>query len=396
MAKYRIAYSLCGEGYGHYGRSAGVIRELAKRLPESQIDLYCYANAYEIVTKEKSLPKNVAVYKIPGFKFRHNKKSKIDLFKTFVLERENHLVAFFIIKIFVLQYFVLPIINLFKKKNTIAYRSTKVFFHNFDVAVVDFEALLPRVAKLRNKKFITLDNLHIMLFGKFDLRKYTAKEMFKFLGNKFFLTLGWPVSKPFLLTTIYNYPIRPKYINKVKQIRPLVRPQVLQYKNKVRSDNYILLYLRRMVKNQILPIITQITNYNFVVFVENLTEEERKLYQNDWIEFHDINPAKFLEYLVNCKAVISTGGYTLITESLILKKPYFAIPLGGLFGLEQKLNLNILIHLNCGSGCRPDQLTKEKVLEFLKKIPFYQEHVDQYALNDSITEVADYIIEKLK
>ena len=46
MNSKRIAYSLNGEGYGHYGRSIGIIKFLANYFPDFQIDVYCYYNTY--------------------------------------------------------------------------------------------------------------------------------------------------------------------------------------------------------------------------------------------------------------------------------------------------------------------------------------------------------------
>ena len=55
MNSKRIAYSLNGEGYGHYGRSIGIIKFLANYFPDFQIDVYCYYNTYSIISKDLHL-----------------------------------------------------------------------------------------------------------------------------------------------------------------------------------------------------------------------------------------------------------------------------------------------------------------------------------------------------
>lgn len=394
MSKTRIAFSLCGEGYGHYGRCAGVIKGLSERLPDAIIDVYCYAHSYEIISKDHELPPNVLIHKIPGFTFKHSKDSKIDLLGT-LTGKDNWLVSLEIVKLALLRYIVDPLISIFSKQNSLAYNMTHDYFEEFDVAISDFEALLPRAARLRKKELITLNNLHIMLYGRFDLKQYSLKEMFKFLANKFFLKIYHPVPDKFLLTTIYDYPIRPWYSKKVQQIRPLVRNDIVKRRKQAVRKDFVLVYVRSILKDKILPIISQIEGTKFVAFVDDLTEEERKLYGRSWIEFREISPARFIDCLLTCKAVISTSGFTLITESLILKKPYFAIAIGGILGLEQKLNLNILKSIHCGSGCKVNELNRERVERFLEKADYYADKAAEYDLHDSTEEVIELVMEKL-
>lgn len=394
MSKTRIAFSLCGEGYGHYGRCAGVIRKLSEKLPDAIIDVYCYAHSYEIIIRDKELPENVKIHKIPGFTFKHNKRSKIDFFGT-LMGKENWIVSLEIIKLAILRFLVDPIISLFSKRNGLGYNMTRKYFDEFDVAISDFEALLPRAAKLRKKELITLNNLHIMLYGRFDLKQYTLKEMFKFLANKFFLKIYHPVPEKFLLTTIDDYPIRPWYSKRVRQVRPLVRLEILKRRKQSVRGNYVLVYVRSILKNKILPLLTKVEGVNFVVFVDNLTKEEHALYDRSWIDFRDINPAKFVDALLKCRAVISTAGFTLITEALFLKKPYFAIAIGGILGLEQKLNLNILKGIQCGNGCKVNELTQERLISFVEKIDYYADNAEAFDLHDSTDDVVELVMEKL-
>ena len=55
----------------------------------------------------------------------------------------------------------------------------------------------------------------------------------------------------------------------------------------------------------------------------------------------------FLEDLTSCKAVMATAGFTLMTESFYLRKPYLALPMHGQF--EQELNAFWMAKLNYGT-----------------------------------------------
>ena len=45
----------------------------------------------------------------------------------------------------------------------------------------------------------------------------------------------------------------------------------------------------------------------------------------------------FLQDLASCKAVMATAGFTLMTESFYLRKPYLTLPMRGQF--EQEINI---------------------------------------------------------
>ena len=50
------------------------------------------------------------------------------------------------------------------------------YFDDFDIAISDLEPLLPRIADVRRKPFLALDNQHAMLFCKINTKEFTLKE----------------------------------------------------------------------------------------------------------------------------------------------------------------------------------------------------------------------------
>ncbi len=63
---------------------------------------------------------------------------------------------------------------------------------------------------------------------------------------------------------------------------------------------------------------------------------QRNRSSDDNIQFFPPGRNSFLEDLASAKAVIATAGFTLISESLYLRKPYLAFPMKGQY--EQELN----------------------------------------------------------
>ncbi len=62
--------------------------------------------------------------------------------------------------------------------------------------------------------------------------------------------------------------------------------------------------------------------------------------------YRKFNEDRFFNDLGSCKAVLANGGFTLISESIYLKKPVLSIPVKGQF--EQILNAIYLERLGYG------------------------------------------------
>src|SRR4030043_322782 len=151
MQKIKIAYSICGEGHGHYGRNVEIIRELLKKLPNCQIDLYLYGDTLNIFQKDKEVCKLINIYKIKGFRFIYRKSGIFTSLVSTGFNANNFNVFFQIIKLNLLYVLFLITNKLFKFNFKLFKNYNKKYFKEFDFAITDLEPLLPRIALLRNK-----------------------------------------------------------------------------------------------------------------------------------------------------------------------------------------------------------------------------------------------------
>jgi uncharacterized protein (TIGR00661 family) len=87
----------------------------------------------------------------------------------------------------------------------------------------------------------------------------------------------------------------------------------------------------------------------------------------------------FLQDLASSKALMGTAGFTLITESLYLRKPYLAMPMRGQF--EQELNGYLLGRLNYGKNVR--RTTREAIGDFLYHLPDFEDNMQGYQASDN-------------
>src|SRR3989344_4478709 len=106
-------------------------------------------------------------------------------------------------------------------------------------------------------------------------------------------------------------------------------------------------------------------------FKEKIKEEN--------ITFKKFSVKGFLDDLASCKAVITNGGFTLITEALYFGKPILSQPVQGQF--EQIINAYYLNKL--GYGMHVDELGKKDIGLFLNNLKLYERNLRGYTANDN-------------
>ncbi len=187
-------------------------------------------------------------------------------------------------------------------------------------------------------------------------------------------------SKACLVITFHNAKItNPKTF----LFPPILRKEVLEIKPQ--SRDYILVYLSFQYEN-IIDLLKNIDG-KFVVYGMDRDDTDGN------IVFKKSSQEKFLKDLADCKAVIATAGFTLITEALYLGKPYLAIPVKKQF--EQILNAYYLDKL--GYGKYWEELDRGKIGLFLSNLDEYREKLAGYEREDNskIFRKIDELIDSL-
>jgi uncharacterized protein (TIGR00661 family) len=92
------------------------------------------------------------------------------------------------------------------------------------------------------------------------------------------------------------------------------------------------------------------------------------------ITYKPFSKEVFLKDLAECKAVMATAGFTLMTESIHLQKPYLALPMIGQF--EQELNAFLLEELDYGINLR--EISREAIGDFLYRLPDFETNLKSY------------------
>jgi uncharacterized protein (TIGR00661 family) len=342
-----ILYGVCGEGFGHSSRAIAVASYLEQK--GNKIKIITYSQGYD------ALKNRFDIFQVKGLHM--------------VFEK-----------------------NILKKRKTIA-QNIDNFSVNLkrlnefdslikdfppDLCISDMEPIVPIISNWYSLPLISFDNQHRISHLKFNVPKedyadyILAKEIIKAIAKK---------ADQVIITSFAEMPLKDKYKRNTTIVPPIIREEIKNIKPK--EGNKILVYLTK--KNDAFLEILKDLNKEFTVYGYNTRKKEGNL---------KFKLSKtFLEDLSNCKAVIGTAGYTLISESIYLKKPYFAIPLGGQF--EQLLNAIFI--KNAGFGDYSKEPAEKDLVYFLYKLKDYRKKLKEYNPDyNKIYKILDKILRKVQ
>lgn len=340
----RILYGVASEGFGHAARSKAVIEQLNKN---NKIKVVTSAKAYSYLNKFFDV-------------------EKIDYFK--IIYKENKVKKFLTLLNFLIM---IPII--FAK-----IRKISKIMGDFkpDVVITDFENLVVYFAFLKNIPVISVGNHHIITEAHH--KNIPVKYWFDELIIKIIIKLFIIKYDKNFISTFYDCKLKN---NSSVLIKPVLRKDILNAKTS--NKNNILVYQTSKSNEKLIGELQKI-NQKFIVYGFH----ENKNLGN--VVLKDFSENGFLNDLKSCKAVITNGGFNVITESLYLKKPILSIPVKKQF--EQILNAIYLERL--GYGMFAEETSKEIIEEFIKKIPVYKnklKNYEKYNNDEAIRKIEDAI-----
>jgi uncharacterized protein (TIGR00661 family) len=136
---------------------------------------------------------------------------------------------------------------------------------------------------------------------------------------------------------------------------------------------HVLVYLTK--PNPPLIAVLRTLPETFIVYCHNRVGEEGNI-------IHRAQGESYLRDLGSCKAIIGTTGFSLIADSIYLRKPYFGVPLKRQF--EQTHNARFLVESGLGEAA--EEATAEQIGRFLARLPEYRAKLAAYALDPAEQE----------
>ncbi len=321
----RIVYGVAGEGYGHSSRALTVIPFLQKLGHE--VIVLTYKNAYD------ALKDKFKVIKIHGIGLVFADK-KLSQSGTVAYNIKN-----------------LP-------KNFFKYKEFQWILDKFnpDLFITDYEPISYLLSIAAAKPVISIGNHQAMEFYDVDVPLEYKKDYYMVLG----ITKGLTPKADYFIISFFE---KLKTGNKTMiTVPPIVRDDVR--KLKPNKKDKILVYLNNA--EHVLKVLEKIKGEKFIVY--GLDKKEK--YGNIELKTRE----SFLKDLEESKAIIATAGFSLMSEALYLRKPLLAIPLEGQF--EQMFNALYLKKSGMGDYC--EQVSEEKVNEFLANLKNYENKLKKY------------------
>lgn len=329
----KILYGVPGEGMGHATRTKVIVHHLLKN---HEVRIISSGKAYTFLKAQFG----ERVHLIEGLNFIH-KEGGISRSRTafdFITKSSDKLYKNFH------KYIELH----------------KTFKPN--LVISDFESFSTVFSKINRIPLLSIDNIQVINRCKLDISiPLHQKSNFKIAQQ--IVKAKVPQANKYLISAFFN-PLPLKSNTLI--IPPIIRQEIV---NTTRErGNHFLVYQNSLSARQLLPILEQLPGETFYVYGAGVRESHHN------VEFFPFNEKEFINHLAQAKAILTNGGYSLISEAVYLGKPILSIPLTNQF--EQYLNAAYIEKLMYGRNF--ENFSSDNIKAFLYDLPLFTQRVSQY------------------
>ncbi|UOQ67171.1 glycosyltransferase family protein [Hymenobacter volaticus] len=330
-----ILYGVPGEGMGHATRSKVIIQHLIGAGHE--VYVVSSSRAYQLLAR--TFPGRV--HEIRGFHLAYRSLTVSKLRTAALTLRtapDNLLVNF---------------------------RKYREMLHGmeFDVVVSDFESFSYLFAKWKGLPVVSIDNMQIISRARLDVAVPAAERDNLELARQI-VRAKLPRSHHYFVATFFPLPvIKPN----TTLVPPIIRPEILTAQPT--KGEHVLVYQSATTQSNLVPLLQGLPNQEFRVYGFNKEESHSN------VQLKAFSEQGFIDDLASTRAVITNGGFSLISEAVYLHKPICAIPIPAQF--EQFLNAAEVEKL--GYGRHFESLTADNVKAFLYDITGFEAALSSYS-----------------
>jgi len=329
----RILYGVSGEGSGHSSRA----REVASWLIEDghQVKMVSYDRGY------RNLADDFDVFETEGLHIA-SVDNRVSMVKT-ITDNISRL-----------------------SKGAAKLRELRhVGFKDYrpHVVLTDFEPMTAYLARHYELPLVSIDNQHRLRHMRHPCPEHLKNDA---RTTRAVIKLMVPEPDVYLVTTFW--------FGEVSNERTFLFPPILRRSVQAlqpRDDGHLLVYFTSGFE-PFIEQLAQFDNERFLVYGAGREGSDGPL------TFKAPSRDGFLDDLAGAKAVISTAGFTLMTEAMALGKPMLALPMAGQF--EQELNAVLLEELGLGKNGRA--ATADSVGAFLYELPRLRERLAEAKPDD--------------
>lgn len=245
------------------------------------------------------------------------------------------------------------------------FRQYQQLLHDFrpDVVVSDFESFSYFYAKAQGLPVISIDNMQIISRTRLDV-VVPPQERGNFQLARNIVRLKVPRSRYYFVTTFFTPPASKA---RTTLVPPIIRPEILAARPT--SGPHILVYQSATTQHDLVALLQQLPEQEFHVYGFNKEESHGN------VQLKAFSEAGFIADLASSRAIITNGGFSLISEAVFLHKPICAVPIPAQF--EQWLNAAEVQKL--GYGRHFNAITADNIRAFMGGLPGFTGALASYA-----------------
>ena len=232
-----------------------------------------------------------------------------------------------------------------------------------DVVVSDFESFSYLFAKVHGLPIISIDNMQVINRTQLDV-VIPESEQANYGLAKNIVRFKLPRSRRYLVTTFFYPPLRKA---RTTLVPPILRPEILAARPT--TGAFVLVYQSATTQQNLVAQLQELPEQTFRVYGFNKEESHGN------VQFCAFSEAGFIADLAACRAVLTNGGFSLISEAVYLHKPVCAVPIPAQF--EQWLNAAEIT--KCGYGVQLAAISTAGVRDFLRRLPAFETALAGYA-----------------
>ncbi len=335
----RILYGVVGEGMGHAIRSRVVLDELVKK---HDVQVVVSGRAHDYLAKRAG--EHLSVKKIWGFTIV-TEDNEVRNFKTLFENIKGAVAGGW-------------------PKNIKAYFDIADNFKP-DVVISDFETWSYLYGVNHRLPIVSVDNIQIINRCKHGPDVLRGQET-SFQIAKGIIKAKVPGAYHYLITTFFYPPLRKK---RTTLHPPILRPEILDARPE--PGAHLLVY-QTYTTNEDLPKILKATGLECRVY--GLRRDLKEPVTDGKLIYQPFSEQGFIDDLRTARGVVASGGFTLMGEAVYLRRPMLSEPVAKQF--EQILNARYLEKE--GYGLQADEITQERLGEFLDRIPEFEKSLSRY------------------
>ena len=335
----RILYGVVGEGMGHAIRSRVVLDELVEN---HEVQVVVSGRAHDYLAKRAS--EHLAVKKIWGFSIVTG-DNEVKNFRTLLANLKGAFSGGW-------------------PTNIKAYFDVADRFRP-EVVISDFESWSYLYGVNHRLPVVSVDNMQVINRCKHEPEILRGHEG-SFQIAKGIIKAKVPGAYHYLITTFFYPPIRKK---RTSLHPPILRPEILTAKPE--PGGHLLVY-QTYTTNEELPELLKRTGVECRIYGmrRDLKEEVR----DGSLVYKPFSEAGFIDDLRTSRGVVASAGFTLMGESVYLRRPMLTEPVGKQF--EQIINARYLQRE--GFGLHAEAIDAATLGQFLERVPEFEKNLARY------------------